>query len=265
MNKLLRGVLSYGKLYQSKLLKDLKRVQENNQPSSLFFSCMDSRLFPSQFTSAQAGDMFVVRSAGNLVPCCSNSNIGDDKHLWQSNSTEPAGLELACVRNSVRDVVVCGHSDCKAMNMLLTLPKQAQNNEATPLERWLDRHGRASIEKFERHESDPSSKIAFQAESGEKVFYAKIDPDRLLVPADRLSQINCLQQLQHVAGYPFLQSRFAEDLIRLHAMWFDVYTGNVHLFSREKQRFLVIDENSVEHLLTDSQQVQCSRTPMKSA
>lgn len=31
---------------------------------------------------------------------------------------EPAVLELACVINQVRDIVVCGHSDCKVIYLL---------------------------------------------------------------------------------------------------------------------------------------------------
>ena len=35
-----------------------------------------------------------------------------------STATEPAVLELACVMNQVKHVVICGHSDCKAVNLL---------------------------------------------------------------------------------------------------------------------------------------------------
>lgn len=34
---------------------------------------------------------------------------------------EPAALELGCVVNDIRHVIVCGHSDCKAMNLLYAL------------------------------------------------------------------------------------------------------------------------------------------------
>lgn len=34
---------------------------------------------------------------------------------------ESAALELGCVINDIRHVIVCGHSDCKAMNLLYAL------------------------------------------------------------------------------------------------------------------------------------------------
>ena len=58
--------------------------------------------------------MFVVRNAGNLVP---HSSLVSPTSV----ATEPGVLELACSINSVEHVVVCGHSDCKAMNLLHSL------------------------------------------------------------------------------------------------------------------------------------------------
>lgn len=34
---------------------------------------------------------------------------------------EPAALELGCVVNDIRHIIVCGHSDCKAINLLYSL------------------------------------------------------------------------------------------------------------------------------------------------
>lgn len=95
---------------------------------------MDSRMIPTRFTETHVGDMFVgktiqsiqseptlihdpplaVRNAGNLIP---NSHHFQDEYF----SCEPAALELGCVVNDIRHVVVCGHSDCKAMNLLYQL------------------------------------------------------------------------------------------------------------------------------------------------
>lgn len=47
-----------------------------------------------------------VRNAGNLVPHSKLYGI-------DSATTEPAALELGCIVNNVKHMVVCGHSDCK--------------------------------------------------------------------------------------------------------------------------------------------------------
>jgi len=74
------------------------------------FSCMDSRLIVTRLIQADVGDMFLVRNAGNLVP-------NNDSLSFDTVTTEPGALELGCVINKIRHVLVCGHSDCKVRIM----------------------------------------------------------------------------------------------------------------------------------------------------
>ena len=55
-----------------------------------------------------------MRNAGNIVP--HSQHFADELTMC-----EPAALELGCVVNDIRHVIVCGHSDCKAMNLLYEL------------------------------------------------------------------------------------------------------------------------------------------------
>lgn len=55
-----------------------------------------------------------MRNAGNLIP---HAQHFQDEYF----SCEPAALELGCVVNDIRHIIVCGHSDCKAMNLLYQL------------------------------------------------------------------------------------------------------------------------------------------------
>ena len=57
---------------------------------------------------------FSVRNAGNLIP--HSQHFVDELTMC-----EPAALELGCVINDIRHIIVCGHSDCKAMNLLYAL------------------------------------------------------------------------------------------------------------------------------------------------
>ena len=69
------------------------------------FSCMDSRVLMTRLLQTNAGDMLMVRNAGNLIPHFSNCH--------HTPSTEAGALELGCVINKIEYVTVCGHSDCK--------------------------------------------------------------------------------------------------------------------------------------------------------
>ena len=69
-----------------------------------------------------------------------------------SVATEPAVFELACVHNNVKHVVICGHSDCKAVNLLYDLhtgPEARVRDEGfSPLKEWVAKHGRRSMKEY---------------------------------------------------------------------------------------------------------------------
>ena len=58
-----------------------------------------------------------------------------------ATATEPAMLELGCVIQGIKHVIVCGHSDCKAMNNLYALHKAAHWSSdelaQSPIKAWL--------------------------------------------------------------------------------------------------------------------------------
>ena len=64
-------------------------------------------------------------------------------------------------------------------------------------------------------------------------------------------QINTLQQLINIASHRLFAESIWNGKLSLHALWFDVYTGNVLLFSRDQQKFVVIDETSIGDLLAE--------------
>jgi len=76
-----------------------------------------------------------ARNVGNVVPHARNFNPSNP-------SPEPGVLELGVAVNNIRHVVICGHSDCKAMNLLHSLREDAASiklNELShsPIKAWL--------------------------------------------------------------------------------------------------------------------------------
>ncbi|KAI6175899.1 hypothetical protein M3Y97_00740700 [Aphelenchoides bicaudatus] len=248
LKNLLNGVLRFRATVRKDLVKQFEKVRNNPQPAAIFFTCMDSRILPARFVQAQVGDMFVVRNSANLIPNAVNYE--------NQVTTEPAALELAIKRGGIQHVIVCGHSDCKAINTLYNLHKNPESFDASsPMDNWLRKHGYRSVAKLVRmmeksKSEDPNErKLQFFAEDPQLLnFTAYIDPNNEFGIEDRLSQINALQQIVHIASHGFIQDYMLKGELYLHVLWFDVYKGDMHMFSRAKERFVLIDENSVDEL-----------------
>ncbi|MGI5526035.1 carbonic anhydrase [Streptomyces syringium] len=100
-----------------------------HRPTTLFISCSDARVVPELLTQSEPGELFVIRTAGNLVPAHTPGPDG-----------VAASIEYAVAVLGVRDIVVCGHSACGAMTAL------AENHDlsgAPAIADWL-RHADAS-------------------------------------------------------------------------------------------------------------------------
>ncbi|MFD8757348.1 carbonic anhydrase [Kitasatospora sp. NPDC059577] len=83
------------------------RLAGHHAPRTLFIGCSDARVVPELITGAEPGELFVIRTAGNLVPAHTPGADG-----------VTASIEYAVAVLGVRDVVVCGHSACGAMTAL---------------------------------------------------------------------------------------------------------------------------------------------------
>ncbi|GAA2265833.1 MULTISPECIES: carbonic anhydrase [Kitasatospora] len=79
----------------------------HHTPHTLFIGCSDARVVPELITGCEPGDLFVIRTAGNLVPAYTPGADG-----------VAASIEYAVAALGVTDIVVCGHSACGAMTAL---------------------------------------------------------------------------------------------------------------------------------------------------
>ncbi len=200
MQKLLDGIRDFHHRVRPGYRERFAHLALGQSPDCLFVACADSRVVPNLFASTDPGDLFVIRNVGNIVP---RHDAGD--------GAAGAGVEFATISLGVRDIVVCGHSSCGAMQALAdgVVPPGAPN-----LDRWLS-HARDSLSRL-------------QAED-------RIDP--ALDPVDRLSQAHVLQQLDHLRGYTPVAERLALGPIRLHGWWFDLHHAEVQAYDAERGCF----------------------------
>ena len=72
-------------------------------------------------------------------------------------------------------------------------------------------------------------------------------------PKDKFSLINTLEQLKNVNNYHFLKSKLIDNTIKGFALWNDVITSDVYLFSYQDKKFVKVDESSYEKLYKECQ------------
>jgi carbonic anhydrase len=89
--------------------EEFARLAEGQSPQVLFITCSDSRVVPALITGARPGELFELRTAGNIVP----------PYASEHPTSEAATIEYAVEVLGVRDIVVCGHSHCGAVGALV--------------------------------------------------------------------------------------------------------------------------------------------------
>jgi len=69
--------------------------------------------------------------------------------------------------------------------------------------------------------------------------------------SDQLSQINVLQQIEHIRSYPAIKRLVSAGRLRLHAWWFDIAAAEVLHFNLREERFVIIDQPEAMRLLRE--------------
>ena len=124
-------------------------LAQGQSPDALFITCSDSRVVPDLLASTDPGDLFVMRNVGNLIPPATveGASTGD--------LSEAGAIEYAILVLKVRNIVVCGHSECGAM-------KAAMAREPMPdtpnLAKWLHHSAAAVFRLGQEGPLDPSLK-----------------------------------------------------------------------------------------------------------
>ena len=190
--------------HQSELYEQL--AQDGQFPKALMISCADSRVVPEQIMQARPGDLFVCRNAGNIVPSFSE-NIGG------VSST----VEYAVAVLGVRDIIVCGHSDCGAMKALMN-PEMLDGMPNVAA--WL-RHSHAAESVVRQGYPD--------LENGDAVRAASLE--------------NVVIQLAHLRTHPSVAAAIARGEIALHGWFFDIGAGALLALDGVTGRFVPMRED----------------------
>ncbi|MEU6225358.1 carbonic anhydrase [Streptomyces sp. NPDC047042] len=168
--------------------EEFAKLAEGQSPQVLFITCSDSRVVPALITGARPGELFELRTAGNIVP----------PYASALPTGEAATIEYAVEVLGVSDIVVCGHSHCGAVGALV----RGDDLTAVPAVRdWL----------------------AHAAEGPEAPDPADTDDPTVASAV----QNHVLTQLLRLRSYPCVEQRLAQGQLRLRGWYYEVHTGSV--------------------------------------
>lgn len=214
MKKLIQGIVDFRGNLTEESRELFAKLALGQKPDTLFIACSDSRVVPNLFASTNPGDLFVVRNIGNLVPPMMASD---------QDSSVAAAIEFAVFSLNVKDIVVCGHSDCGAMHALA----KGRDNVCCPhVQTWL-KYGEKALEKVRQG----------------------IALNPALAEHNQVSQGNVLQQIEHLMSYPFINELVAKKQLRLHGWWFDIAHADVYCYEELQKQFILIDEKEAKQIL----------------
>ncbi|MBI5576707.1 MAG: carbonic anhydrase [Deltaproteobacteria bacterium] len=205
MEKLIAGVHRFQKHYRSEHWELFNRLAEHGQsPDALFITCCDSRVDPVVITQGKPGDLFIFKNVGNFVPPYTE-NPPDGTGV-------AAAVEYAVKHLHVRDIIVCGHSDCGAMKALY---KERSHYAETPhILYWL-RHGDRTIEVVAKNYPNRSSE------------------ERLAITSEE----NVLVQVENLRTYPVVRKAVQDGKLHIHAWFFEIGKGQVHTYNPDKEQY----------------------------
>lgn len=180
-----------------------KLVSEGQKPKALFIGCSDSRVMPNMITSSGAGDLFIVRNIGNFVPPFKPDS---DFHATA------AAIEYAVSILDIRDIIVCGHSDCGAIKAVYDVPSQSPENIHTV--KWLEL---GSMAKKVAQTAMPD------ASKQDLLHYTE--------------KVSVIFQLENLLTYPAVKDRVETGDLFLHGWHYDLSSGEILYYDEENMAF----------------------------
>jgi len=208
MKRLIEGLVRFQREVFPAKQQLFRRLADGQNPRALFITCADSRVVPDLITQSAPGDLFICRNAGNIVPPYGEMNGGVS-----------ATIEYAVMALGIRNIIVCGHSDCGAMKAVFH-PEKVKN--LPTVESWL------------RH-----------AESARRVVqenYVGLTEEESV---QLLTKENVVAQLDHLRTHPSVASRIARGELNLYGWVYQIHSGQMTAYDAELGDFLPLTENSM--------------------
>jgi len=187
IEQLLLGNLRFRETQFNDNIEYYKELTKGQSPPVLWIGCSDSRVQTGHITQSPAGVLFIQRNIGNIAPI----------HDWNFATV----LEYAVKHLKVKEIAICGHSDCGAIK---ALDKDLTGDVYIPL--WLNN----AIEAKNRVDSRITKPTT---------------PEEVKERSRLIEQENVRLQIEHLKTYPIIRQALEDGKIEIHGLYYDLHTG----------------------------------------
>lgn len=203
-------------------------VRDGQSPHALFITCADSRILPHAITQTDAGDLFVLRNVGNMVPAYDAE---------RPCAAVGSALEYAVNVLGVGHIVVCGHSHCGACAALYGEPEE--DAEPSAISDWLAQGERVKSLIVEK---------AAQGEGGLAGVMQSSERKAQLLRATERAMV--VQHLTNLLGYPYIASRVDAGELELHGWYYTIESGAIERYDPDRLAFVPVGAAAAPPLLS---------------
>ena len=182
------------------------RLRLGQSPHALVIACSDSRVDPVLLTDSRPGDLFVVRNVANIVPPYVPGS---------SPRGVSSALEYAVKHLKVKDVIVLGHACCGGIHALIS--GETRSGEDEFINQWV------SI-------------------AGEALDKARAErPDACETDLARACELWSVRlSLENLMTFPWVKDRVEDGSLSLHGWYFDLQSGELLEYDRERDGFCTL-------------------------
>jgi carbonic anhydrase len=183
---------------EQQLLDTLARTGQS--PDAMFIGCSDSRVVAELLTGARPGALFVARVVANIVP-----------PYGTGQNAVGAAVEYAVRHLKVKDLIICGHTDCGGIKAL---------------DGPVDMAAEPAIANWIEFARPAQSQIDARGLTGDA-------RHRAIVEA------NVLLQLENLKSYEAVRRALDKDQLELHAWVYDLAELQIRYYDEDEGRFVI--------------------------
>jgi carbonic anhydrase len=182
------------------------RRAEGQSPKTLIIACSDSRVDPAILSSAEPGDLFVVRNVANLVPPFERDT---------GFHGVSAAIEFAVDGLKVENIVVVGHRQCGGIRSLFE-PSPVRPDGFVA--QWMSIADGAKARVLDRMPDADQDTLCRQCE-----------------------QESILVSLDNLKTFPFVAEAIAQRGLQLLGIYFDLESGVLMQLDQDSRSFVEVE------------------------